>query len=56
MEYLLALDQATIHTGYALFRNGELVEHGVVPVGSSSDYLERITHLRAWLKDMVETY
>lgn len=53
-KYLLALDQATQVTGWALFENGKLIEQNTFsPTGS----LEiRLTRLRAWLDKFLDKY
>lgn len=53
-KYILALDQATIDTGWALFENQQLKDYGVfTPKGSLE---ERLTKLRDWVQNMVIKY
>lgn len=53
-KFLLALDQSTATTGYAVFKDQELLTVGHIDP-SGSDYLERIVHLRRWLNNIINT-
>ena len=54
IKYLLALDQSTATTGFAMFRNGELLKAGhVSPI--EKDYVERIVALRQWIERIINT-
>lgn len=53
-KYILALDQATIDTGWALFENQQLKDYGVfTPKGTLE---ERLVKLRIWVQEMVTKY
>lgn len=53
-KYILALDQATIDTGWALFEDQQLKDYGVfTPKGTLE---ERLTKLRKWVQEMVIKY
>ena len=53
-KYLLALDQATQTTGWALFQNGKLADQGIFsPPGSLE---ERLTKIRKWLNEFLDQY
>lgn len=53
-NYLLALDQSTAITGYAVFQDGKLLTVGHVnPTGAN--YIIRIVKLRKWLKNIITT-
>lgn len=53
-QFLLALDQATQTTGYAVFCGRELLAHGHVTF-KDSDYVVRIVKLREWLKNLINS-
>lgn len=48
-KFIIALDQSTQKTGYAIFQNKQLIAHGVF--NPSGDYEHRIVKLRTWLLD-----
>lgn len=48
MSYLLALDQSTQVTGWALFKDKELIQHGHYSA-KGKEYTERIADLRSWV-------
>lgn len=48
-KFIIALDQSTQKTGYAIFQDKQLIAHGVF--NPSGDYEHRIVKLRAWLLD-----
>lgn len=51
-DLYIALDQATKTTGFAVFHNGELVDHGT---HSAKGYeVERISDMRTWLKNKID--
>lgn len=53
-NFLLALDQSTATTGYAVFKGQELLTYGhISPIGK--DYMERISKLREWLARILDT-
>lgn len=53
-KYLLALDQSTQSTGYAIFLNGQLLKHGCFSP-SHRDYLIRISKLCEWVESIIDT-
>ena len=54
-DYLLALDQSTATTGYAIFQDGKLLTVGhVSPTGGS--HIVRIVKLRKWLKNFISSW
>lgn len=50
--FLLALDQATTTTGFAVFKNGELIAHGSKTF-NDHDYIKRIESLREWVESLI---
>ena len=53
-KFLLALDQSTQTTGYAIFKDKELLTKGHIdPTGK--DYIERISKLRKWVNNIINT-
>ena len=53
-KFLLALDQSTATTGYAVFKGQELLTYGHISP-SGKDYIERIAKLRKWLEGILDT-
>ena len=51
-KYLLALDQSTQTTGYALFQDAKLLKFG--HINPTGDYIDRIVKLRQWVKNTVD--
>ena len=51
-KFIIALDQSTQLTGYAIFQDKDLIAHGVF--SPSGDYEHRIVKLRQWLLDKLE--
>lgn len=51
-KFIIALDQSTQITGYAIFQDKDLIAHGVF--SPSGDYEHRIVKLRQWLLDKLE--
>ena len=51
-KFIIALDQSTQLTGYAIFQDKDLIVHGVF--SPSGDYEHRIVKLRQWLLDKLE--
>ena len=51
-KFIVALDQSTQLTGYAIFQDKDLIAHGVF--SPSGDYEHRIVKLRQWLLDKLE--
>ena len=52
---ILALDQASKVTGYAIFDNGTLVKYGKFST-SSNDDIERFAMMKAWLISMITSW
>ena len=53
-KYLLALDQASVNTGWALFEKDKLIDYGVyTPKGEIE---ERLVQLRNWVLSFIEKY
>ena len=50
---ILALDQSSRITGWALFENDELQEYGKFDVSSTQDLGERLHQIRCIVKDMI---
>lgn len=53
-KYLLALDQSTDITGYALFEDEKLIKYG--HLSPRGEYLERIVQLDDWLEEIIAEY
>ncbi len=53
---ILALDAATITTGYSIYDNGELVHYGTFQVKNEIDTTERINIVKRWLIAAVEEW
>lgn len=51
---ILALDNATHQTGFAIFENQELIEHGVKNSSKNKTALERITEMKQWLVSSID--
>lgn len=52
---ILALDQATQISGWAIFDNEELLKFGKLNIDSGLDKVERISAVRSWLMSMIDT-
>ena len=52
---ILALDQATYITGWAIFENGELIKHGTYGVNFDSE-ANRINEIRNWVLNMITAW
>lgn len=52
--FLLALDQATQITGFAVYKNQKLIAHGHKTF-SNNDYVTRIKDQRTWLKSVINS-
>ena len=52
---ILALDQSTKETGWAIFENKKLINHGVISV-SGADGLKRIVEMGKKVQDLIELY
>lgn len=53
-KYLLALDQSTQVTGWALFENGKLIQQDIFSPSGSLEV--RLTKIRKWLLEFLERY
>lgn len=53
-KFLLALDQSTQTTGYAVFKDRELITVGHISP-SGNDYMKRIVKTRNWLERIIFT-
>ena len=53
---LLALDQSSKITGYAIFENQELIQHGVINLSSIDDIGKRLLTLREYVEDLITDY
>ena len=51
---ILALDQATVISGWAIFDNNELVKYGVISPNEKFDKTTRISIIRQWLVNMID--
>ena len=52
---LIALDESTTCTGYAVFDDGELIEHGIFSF-KSKDVLERVSLIMEEIENLIDTY
>lgn len=53
---ILALDQATKRSGYAIFDNGKLIKFGVFDAEKFGAEVARISAVRHWLINMIENW
>ena len=51
-NYILALDQSTKNTGYAIYKNGNLIKANYI--SPDGDYLFRIVKLLQWLRKITQ--
>lgn len=54
-KILIALDESTTCTGYAVFGDGELIEHGNFSF-KSKDVLERVSLIMEEIEELIKTY
>ena len=54
-KILIALDESTTCTGYAVFANGELIKHGIFSF-KSKDVLERVSLIMEEIENLINTY
>ena len=54
-EILIALDESTTSTGYAVFRNNTLIAHGIVS-SKSKDVLERVSYIMEEIEKLIKRY
>ena len=55
VKRILALDQASKVTGYAIFDNTKLIKYGTFSTSSDND-IERFAMIRAWLLSMITAW
>lgn len=53
---VIALDQASQKTGYAIFEDGVLIDYGIKQVPDTIEISERITQMRHWLVSMINQW
>lgn len=53
---ILALDQATETTGWAVFDNKQLIKYGTISFSSANSAIARMTALKQWLNSMVVNF
>lgn len=54
-KILIALDESTTCTGYAVFDDSELIEHGTFSF-KSKDVLERVSLIMEEIENLIDTY
>lgn len=54
-KILIALDESTTCTGYAVFDDGELIEHGIFSF-KNKDVLERVSLIMEEIEKLIKTY
>lgn len=54
-KILIALDESTTSTGYAIFKNRILIEHGIFS-SKSKDVLERVSYIMEEIEKIIENY
>lgn len=54
-KILIALDESTTCTGYAVFDNGELIKHGLFSL-KNKDVLERVSYIMEEIENLIKTY
>lgn len=54
-KILIALDESTTCTGYAVFDDGELIEHGIFSF-KSKDVLERVSLIMEEIGELIKIY
>ena len=52
---VLALDQATHSTGYAVYNNRNLIDYGVF-IAKGDNEIERCAQVKQWMISLIETY
>lgn len=53
---VLALDNATRTTGYAVFEQGKLISHGIKKIGASTPQNLRIAYMKQWFISMLTVW
>ena len=54
-KILIALDESTTCTGYAVFNDSELIKHGLFAL-KSKDVLERVSYIMEKIEELIKTY
>ena len=54
-KILIALDESTTCTGYAVFNDSELIKHGLFAL-KSKDVLERVSYIMEEIEKLIKTY
>ena len=54
-KILIALDESTTCTGYAVFNDSELIKHGLFAL-KSKDVLERVSYIMEKIEKLIKTY
>ena len=54
-KILIALDESTTCTGYAVFNDSELIKHGLFAL-KSKDVLERVSYIMEEIEELIKTY
>lgn len=54
-KILIALDESTTCTGYAVFNDSELIKHGLFAL-RSKDVLERVSYIMEEIEKLIKTY
>ena len=55
-QRILALDAATIITGYAIFDDGELINYGIYKINSDFTTEQRINEMKKWLIAAIDNW
>lgn len=56
MNRILALDQSSRISGFAVFDNDQLVDYGKINLSNISDIGDRLIMIRRWIRDLIEKY
>ena len=56
MNRILALDQSSRISGFAVFDNDQLVDYGKINLSNISDIGDRLIMIRRWVRDLIEKY
>lgn len=54
-KILIALDESTTCTGYAVFNDSKLIKHGLFAL-KSKDVLERVSYIMEEIEKLIKTY
>ena len=55
MGILISLDESTVSTGYAIFKNKELIDYGVI-TQKSKNVLERVNNIMNEIDNLIQKY